>query len=169
MRTVTATIVPSESVLRPSLADASFHDAYSAPLSDGTLSPTEIFLRTSRATPGWVETLMSIRNRIVRQLGLKDVGAMNGETRKPASEYQVGDRLGIFTIMGKTEQELLLGIDDSHLDVRVSVLKPAGKSSLSYVVSTVVHVHNWLGRIYMAPVGRIHPFIVRAMMRRTAM
>jgi hypothetical protein len=36
------------------------------------------------------------------------------------------------------------------------------------VVSTVVHVHNWLGRIYMVPVGRIHPFVVRAMMRRTA-
>lgn len=167
MQTVTATVIPGESVLQPSLADASFCDAYSAPLSDGTLSPTEIFLRASRATPGWVATLMSIRNRIVRQLGLKDVGSMDGEARKPASEYRVGDRLGIFTIMGQTPDELLLGIDDSHLDVRVSVLKPSGKSSLNYVVSTVVHVHNWLGRIYMVPVGRIHPFVVRAMMRRT--
>ena len=112
---------------------------------------------------------MSIRNRIVRQLGLKDVGSMSGETRKAASEYRIGDRLGIFTVMGKTQDELLLGIDDSHLDVRVSVLKPSGNSSLNYVVSTVVHVHNWLGRIYMAPVGRIHPLVVRAMMRRTAM
>jgi hypothetical protein len=167
MQTVTETDIPDQSVLRSSLADASFYDAYSAPLCDGTLSPTEIFLRTSRATPGWVATLMSIRNGIVRQLGLKDVGSMSGETRKAASEYQIGDRLGIFTVMGQTQDELLLGIDDSHLDVRVSVLKPSGKKSSSYVVSTVVHVHNWLGRIYMAPVGRIHPLVVRAMMRRT--
>lgn len=111
---------------------------------------------------------MSIRNRIVRQLGLKDVGSMSGETGKAASEYQIGDRLGVFTIMGQTKDELLLGIDDSHLDVRVSVLKLSRKSSVGYVVSTVVHVHNWLGRVYMAPVGRIHPLVVRAMMRRTA-
>ncbi len=112
--------------------------------------------------------LMSIRNHIVRQLGLKDVGSMSGETGKAASEYQIGDRLGIFTIMGQTKDELLLGIDDSHLDVRVSVLKLSRQSSLGYVVSTVVHVHNWLGRVYMAPVGRIHPLVVRAMMRRTS-
>ena len=67
------------------------------------------------------------------------------------------------------KEELLLGIDDCHLDVRVSVLKPSGKSLLNYAVSTVVHVHNWLGRIYVVPVGRIHPLVVRATMRRTAM
>jgi Protein of unknown function (DUF2867) len=60
---------------------------------------------------------------------------------------------------------LLLGIDDKHLDVRVSVFKD-GRSAPSYVVSTVVHVHNLLGHLYMVPVGRIHPLVVRAMMRR---
>jgi hypothetical protein len=94
---------------------------------------------------------------------------MDDETRKAVSEYRIGDLLGIFTIMGQTQDELLLGIDDSHLHVRVSVLKPSGQSSLNYVVSTVVHVHNWLGRIYMVPVGRIHPFVVGAMMRQTEM
>jgi hypothetical protein len=34
------------------------------------------------------------------------------------------------------------------------------------VVSTVVKVHNWLGRLYMAPVGQIHPLVVKALMRR---
>jgi len=82
MRTVTATVIPGKSALQPSLATASFYDAYSAPLSDGALSPTEIFLRASRATPGRVGALMSISNRIVRQLGLKDVGSMDGKTRK---------------------------------------------------------------------------------------
>jgi hypothetical protein len=90
---------------------------------------------------------------------------MRAATR-PADSYQVGDRLGIFSIFGKTEKELLLGIDDSHLDVRVSVLKSECNGLPHYVVSTVVKVHNLLGRAYMMPVGRIHPFVVRAMMAR---
>jgi hypothetical protein len=165
MTHVTATSVPADSVLQPWLAGAEFYDAYEAPLTVTALSPTEIFLRASRSTPKWVDDLMSIRNRVVRLFGLKDVGAMKAATR-PDHAYKIGDRLGIFSIFGLTEKELLLGIDDSHLDVRVSVLKSQRDGLPSYVVSTVVHVHNLLGHIYMAPVGRIHPFVVRSMMRR---
>jgi hypothetical protein len=165
MTKVTETTVPDDSALQPWLAGADFYDAYEAPLTTATLSPTEIFLRASRTTPRWVEELMAIRNRMVRLFGLKDVGAMNAATR-PADAYQVGDRLGIFSIFGKTENELLLGIDDSHLDVRVSLLKSQRNGVPHYVLSTVVKVHNLLGRVYMAPVGRIHPFVVRSMMAR---
>jgi hypothetical protein len=162
---VSATTIPDESLLRPLLDDADFHDAYEAPLAAPMLSPTEIFLRASRATPPWVDNLMAIRNRIVRLFGLKDVGAMKVPAKAPDA-YQVGDRLGIFNIFGMTENELLLGIDDRHLDVRVSVLKSLRDGSPHYIVSSVVHVHNLLGYLYMAVVGRIHPFVVRSMMAR---
>ena len=165
MTRVTATSVPDDSVLQSRLAEADFYDAYEAPLAAASLSPTEIFLRASRATPHWVDQLMAIRNRIVRLFGLKDVGALKTAGRA-ADSYKVGDRLSIFSILGKTENELLLGIDDHHLDVRVSVLKSARDGLPHYVVSTVVHVHNLLGRLYMLPVGRIHPLVVRAMMAR---
>ena len=159
---VSAVDLPDASALRPTLARASFHDSYTAPLADERLTPIEIFLRASRATPAWVDTLMALRNAVVRRLGLKDVGAMAANAGKPAGAYHVGDRLGIFSIYEIREAEVVLGIDDSHLDVRVSVLKRQGR----YVVSTVVTVHNGLGRLYMLPVARIHPFVVRAMMRR---
>ena len=162
MTQVLAVHLPEESALAPTLARASFHDSYAAPLADAGLTPTEIFLRSSRATPRWVANLMAIRNAVVRRLGLKDVGAMEAHADRPAASYAVGDRLGIFSIFEMRDDELVLGIDDSHLDVRVSVLKRPGR----YVISTVVTVHNALGRLYMAPVGRIHPFVVRAMMRR---
>jgi hypothetical protein len=165
MRRVTKTEFPAASGLGRFRDGADFWDSYSAPLSNSLLSPTEIFLRATRATPGWVGTAMSIRNRVVRRLGLKDVGSMSGANRKPAESYRTGDRLGIFTVFAVSEAELLLGIDDSHLDVRVSLLK-SDRGAPRYVVSTVVRVHNWLGHLYMAPVGRIHPFVVRAMMRR---
>ncbi|MGO4871205.1 MAG: DUF2867 domain-containing protein [Roseiarcus sp.] len=159
--------MPSESALHPTLAVADFYDAYAAPLSDARLTPTEIFLRAVRATPPWVSRLMSIRNFVVRRLGLEDVGAMDDAADKPADAYEIGDRLGIFTIFGMSDNELVLGIDDRHLDVRVSVSKSPSDRPRSYIVSTVVKTHNRLGRLYMTPVGRIHPFVVRSLMRRT--
>jgi hypothetical protein len=158
--------VPEESTLRSWLANADFHDAWSAPLHNDALTPTEIFLRASHRAPAWIGRLMALRNLIVRQIGLKDVGSMSDATAKPVDAYTVGDRLGIFTIMSLTPNELLLGIDDSHLDVRVSVMKTGRAGAEECVISTVVHVHNWVGHVYMAPVGRIHPLVVKAMMRR---
>jgi len=166
MGQVAATEFPAESALRDWLGTADFHDSYESRLSDRDLSPTEIFIRASRATPGWAETLMTIRNRAVSLLGLKDVGNLRKRVDRPADSYAVGDRLGIFTVFAKTKTELVLGIDDLHLDVRVSVLKLSRNGQPFYTLSTVVKTHNCLGRLYMLPVGRIHPVIVKSLMRR---
>ncbi|KAF2989258.1 DUF2867 domain-containing protein (plasmid) [Methylocystis sp. MJC1] len=166
MNEVLAATTPGESALRSWLAHADFHDAWSTPLRNGALTPTEIFLRASRTAPAWIGWLMALRNWIVRQIGLKDVGSMSDATGKAADAYRIGDRLGIFTIMGLTANELLLGIDDSHLDVRVSVMKTGQGGAPKCVVSTIVLVHKWIGHVYMVPVGRIHPLVVKAMLRR---
>jgi hypothetical protein len=163
---IVATEIPATSALRSWLPGSAFHDAWEAPLRDPTLSPTEIFLRSANAAPGWVELAMTLRNRAVRLFGLKDVGSMRVAASRPATAYRRGEALGIFTVISADADELLLGIDDRHLDVRVSFSKPSGARATHYVVATVVRVHNRLGRVYMAPVGRIHPFVVRAMMRR---
>ncbi len=165
MNDVFAVALPQESALRPWLGNANFHDAWSVPLRDETLTPAEIFLRASRTAPGWIGRLMAFRNWIARRIGLKDVGSMSGATTKAAESYQIGDKLGIFTIMGSSAREVVLGIDDSHLDVRVSILKTGQNGEQQCIVSTGVRVHNWVGHVYMAPVGRIHPLVVRAMLR----
>jgi hypothetical protein len=159
--------IPGESALHSWSVKSDFCDAYevSLPMGAAALSPTEFYLHASRTTPRWINTLMRIRNRIVRLFGLKDVGPI-GAVAKAAHDYQVGDQIGIFSIFGKTENELLLGIDDRHLDVRVSVMK-SFRNGLPYcIVSTAVQVDNFLGHLYMVPVGRIHPFIVRSMLTR---
>src|SRR5260221_1612406 len=90
---VVATSIPAESALQSWVAKSDFYDAYEVPLpmSAATLSPTEVFLHASRATPQWINNLMRIRNRVARLLGLKDVGSI-GATTKAADDYQVGDR-----------------------------------------------------------------------------
>jgi hypothetical protein len=166
MTSVVAVDVPLESSLYPTLLLSDFYDAYQAPLGDPGRSPADIFLNASRATPRWVGQLMTLRNFLVRQIGLKDVGSMNPSSHRDGTTYRPGDRMGIFTVLQNSDAELLLGIDDRHLDVRVSITKTLPSGTPRYTVSTAVYVKNWLGRLYMLPVGRIHPYVVRAMMRR---
>lgn len=111
---------------------------------------------------------MAVRNALARQIGLKDVGYMTDNSGGAASDYRVGSRIGIFDVIAIEEHEVVVGIDDSHLDVRVSIFKTRTMLRAHYIVSTVVHIKSLLGRAYMLPVGRIHSIVVRSMMRRAA-
>ena len=64
--------------------------------------------------------------------------------------------------------EALLGVRDKHLDVVLSVYKhPPGQNGVQSVsVTTVVHTHNLLGRIYMLPVTPLHRLIAPAVLTR---
>ncbi len=122
-----------------------------------------------RATPDWVEALLAIRNRTVAPLGIRDGGQLGDLDERPASAYAIGDRFGVFRILSIGEDELVVGADDSHLDVRISFLKRVRGDRSTYVLASWVRTHNALGRLYMIPVGRIHPLVVKAGMRALAL
>lgn len=110
---------------------------------------------------------MALRNRAVSLVGLKDLGSLSGvANNKPPSEYRAGDRVGIFTLFQNTFDEALLGDSDNHLNVVLSVhraMRPDAQS-VTVTVTTVVHVKNVLGRIYMLPVKPMHRIIAPAML-----
>jgi acyl-coenzyme A thioesterase PaaI-like protein len=160
---------PTESQLYPELAKATFHDAFESDLTNTPLSPLEIAIRYVRATPDWVEALLSIRNRMVAPLGIRDGGQLGDLDDRPASAYEVGDRFSVFKILSIGDDELVVGATDSHLDVRISFLKRVRDDRSTYVLASWVHTHNALGRLYMIPVGRIHPLVVKAGMRALAL
>jgi hypothetical protein len=111
---------------------------------------------------------MRVRNRIVGYVGLKNLGDLSQIPRhKKSSDYIVGERVGIFTLISKTDDEVLFGDDGKHLNVLVSVHKGLSGADSAPVVTltTVVHVKNWLGKLYMVPVARAHRVIVRAMVK----
>jgi len=163
---IIAATPPSGSQASQRLPGAYFYDCYqiAAPLIEA--SALETYLHVVRQTPGWVNRLMALRNWLVGLVGLKNLGHLGAlGAGKPAGEYRVGDRAGIFSLLYLTPDEVLLGDSDKHLDVVLSVCKaPQGAVS----VTTVVHVHNWLGRLYMLPVTPLHKIIVRTMLKRAA-
>jgi len=157
--------MPAESRLYAELGRASFHDAFESDLRDERLTAVEIALRFLRETPAWVEALLAIRNRAVALAGLRDVGRLGAVDERPAAAYAAGDRLSIFNVVSVSEGELVLAADDSHLDARIAFLKRRPDRRPRYAVCSLVTTHNALGRLYMLPVGRIHPLIVRQAMR----
>lgn len=163
----TSAPVPAESAINFRLPGASFYDCYSIDASGERRAALEYFLEAMAQTPAWVEHLMLLRNKVVRLFGLKDLGGLGGfDVSKPASAYLPGDRVGIFTLISSADDEVLLGDSDKHLDVVLAVFRhpsPAeGVQTIS--ITTVVHVHNWLGRLYMLPVKPMHKLIAPAVL-----
>ncbi|HPY41191.1 MAG TPA: DUF2867 domain-containing protein [Thiolinea sp.] len=156
-----ATLAPTNSKIIELLPNAYFYDAWCIESDHLQRSALEHFIAAAEQTPRWVDACMNLRNRVVAWFGLKNLGELSQLQAKSADEYQTGDRVGIFTLFENSFGEALLGDRDKHLDVTLSVhrsLINSGKQVL-ITVTTVVHTHNWLGKLYMLPVQPMHRII----------
>ncbi len=160
--------VPTDAAISSFYGGADFHDSYSIAIgADDDRSALALYLDVVAQTPKWIEAMMATRNRVVSMFGLKNLGALSSiERGKSVDEYTVGDRIGIFGLHHNSFDEAILGDSDRHLDAKVSVRRAAVDGILSLQVTTVVHIHNLLGRTYMAVVVPAHRRIVPAILAR---
>ena len=157
-----ASTLPPDSAIRPLIAAAYFHDAWSIRLREPQRSVFELFMQVFARAPKWVEFCMRLRNRITSAIGLKDLGGFGDvDVNRPASDYQIGDRIGIFTLLQTSPHEIIVGDDDKHLRVTLSIHKGDG----ILTVTTIVQVKNRLGRVYMLLVRPMHKLIAPATLR----
>jgi hypothetical protein len=136
--------LPRASSLWPLHQPGDFLDCYSVASS---LSPREAAAR-GLALPGWAGGLLWLRNSLVRPLGLK-----TGTEGAP-----------IFPVAHETADEIILGIDDRHLDFRIGLIRQDGR----LFMSTWVRPHNLWGRAYLAAVMPFHILISRGAVARMA-
>lgn len=156
--------VPPNSQISRHLIDANFFDAFQFELEPTQRSALAIYLDVIAKTPSWISFLMALRNRAAPMFGIKNLGALHDICAcKKAEDYRVGDRVGIFSIHSMTPDEVILIDTDKHLDARVSVCKSANLVT----VSTVVHVHNLLGHLYMFFVVPFHKRIVPSVLHES--
>ncbi len=156
----------SDSLIQKYLANADLYDSFSTEVAYSNQTAFDIYSQVTSQLPDWFNYLMKLRNQIVSRLGLKNLGKMTDfdSTLDPKS-YQKGDRIGIFTVYEHTEHELLLGDSDKHLDVKVSFkIEPRGDRAVVRA-STVVHVKNALGKVYLLFVTPVHKLIVPVSLR----
>lgn len=162
--TVHKSTIPANTRIASYAKGAYFADAWSVIAAEPDLTALGQFIKAVRATPKWVEMCMKLRNTAVQLVGLKNLGGLTDLTPdKTESDYKIGDRIGIFTLLEFTQHEVLVGDDDKHLKATLSVSceKQSNEQTL-ITVTTVVHVHNLLGKVYMLPVTPMHKLIAPA-------
>jgi len=153
--------LPADADIHPYLPQAYFADSYSIELPYQGESALEIYFEMVNRTPKWVNFLMDLRNRIVSKLGLKHLGRMADlDENKPIEEYKVGDQVGIFSIVSLRHHEIVVEDCDKHLNVRLSFLLVPDGNRVTLHATTVVHVKNTFGKVYMFFVAPVHKVIV---------
>jgi hypothetical protein len=146
------------------LNEYEYSDQYSTQLGanqDPTI--TEVVKSFFSAGPRWVSLLFQVRNKLVRIFGLKTSGeSTDREAQLKAFKCEPGERLGLFKVFDKTENEVIIGEDDKHLNFRISFL--LDKKTAVIQMTTAVKFHNNLGKIYFFFVKPFHKIIAPLML-----
>lgn len=137
-----------------------FADAYritvAVPRLDAPVAAEALF----STQPAWVKALMGLRNALVRPFGIT--------SSQQLPEAGLG-QIGIFPVLASSADEVLMGLDDRHLDFRLAVtVAAAEQSSWQITATTVVHTHNLLGRSYLHLILPFHRLIARHALQRAA-
>lgn len=142
--TIRTDTLPRASSLWSCHQPGDFLDCYSVA---STLAPREAAAK-GLSLPGWANSLLALRNTLVRPFGLK-----TGAADQP-----------IFPTCHESDTELILGTDDRHLDFRIGLIRQDGR----IYMSTWVRPHNAWGRAYLALVMPFHILISRGAIARMA-
>lgn len=143
---------------KPLLPSTDFGDTFSTTNHRDTI--TEITQNIFGSAPPWVIALMKFRNSLVRFIGVNTV--IPDESKQ---QFKVGGYIGFFKIYSITDNEILLGEDDTHLNFRVSIFNSKEKE-YNIKVSTLVTYNKIIGRVYMFFVKPFHKIVVKNMIKQ---
>jgi hypothetical protein len=99
--------------------------------------------------PNWANGLMKARHLIVRPFGLK--------TDKEVKSDK------FFPVIDKSEDEIIMGINDTHLNFRVSIL--IDRKKIHIYLTTIVQYNNFFGKVYFFFIKPFHRLIVYDVMK----
>ncbi len=162
--------LPNESRLNLYHAKRDFLDVFSVSL-DGRPDLVKADIRVLAdhmltADIGWMNALISLRDKVVSPLGLKTTKELAMDpSNAPISERQAGDRIGFFKIYQVDEDEIILGEDDWHQDFRLSIFRSKGSAPRVYA-ATCCKRHNLFGHVYLALILPFHKRIASSVLDR---
>jgi hypothetical protein len=117
--------------------------------------------------PGWVRMLLNLRDFLVKPFGLETGIIPEQETIDTALHYSIGDRAIFFSVIDRTEFEVVMAEDDKHLYFRTSlyVEKTSDQNLDNVYLTTLVSFHNIWGKLYFIPVKPFHKLIMRTLLK----
>ncbi|HFA49759.1 MAG TPA: DUF2867 domain-containing protein [Bacteroidetes bacterium] len=161
--------LPQNSIIEKALPRIDYFDVYA--METGRPVPVEQLPKLFfESFPTWFMALMGLRETVAGWIGLKTAKGMDLRSQFKNFKGEVGDSIAIFNVMGRSEQEIMTGENDKHLDFRLSYFSRPKGTKTEILMATTVQFNNWLGRAYFFPVKPIHrlvmPIILRRMERR---
>ncbi len=161
------TKIPQSSLLYPNHNQYNYIDSYEGVVGDknNKISIVDVARAFLKPGPKWVDNLFTLRNKIVSLFGLKTPNDMIDSKQLNNLRFEPGERVGLFKVFNRTNDEIILGEDDKHLNFRVSLLLSelkTDKLNKNITVTTIVIYNNWFGRFYFFPVKPFHKLIVKS-------
>lgn len=143
----------------PVLPSANWADCYSTVVRPPPGDALEVCRELLSRQPFWFRQLLALRNRLVRLVGLK--------SEEPA--LSASSAIGMFPVVRRSADQVVLGFDDRHLDFRIVVdIVPVGNGGSKVALTTLVDRHGLSGRLYILLVTPFHKLIVRTQLARYA-
>jgi Protein of unknown function (DUF2867) len=140
------------------LPGAQFADSYALTIEGQNLDAVSATKAVMGRNPVWISNLMQLRNKIVAPLGLKPA---------PDKKLTEENSIGTFPLISQSADQVVLGMNDKHLDFRIVVRVANGaRGRQTITASTIVKTHNLLGRIYLGIVKPFHRLIVPTMLNQ---
>ncbi len=143
---VSASRLPARSLLEARVAPGDFLDCFRVASNLAPRQAAQVIVDF----PGWARFLLAVRRLVTAPFGLSNDGPV------------AADKLGPFPVEIETDEELIAGFNDRHLDFRISVISREG----SVFLATWVHRHNLGGRLYLASILPFHVLIARDALAR---
>lgn len=112
-------------------------------------------------SPGWLVSLMKFRNAVVARIGFKTV---DNDRRELPERFEPGTSIGVFDVLQRSADEIVMGGDDTHFTFRLSLWIPPGSGELQ--VTTIGHHVTARGRAYLSVVAPGHRLIAPMMTKR---
>jgi hypothetical protein len=110
-------------------------------------------------SPAWVNALGKLRDLLVKPFGLKTGNDIKNEQARE-NEFDFAP------VLYRSNQEIVMGMNDKHLYFRLSVIKIDQPIDSQIYLTTAVRFNNVGGRIYFSLIRLFHGLIVRTMLRR---
>lgn len=165
MGRVDAVAIPAASLVDGALSPLDYSDAYAMTVPAGTFGTVDRLAHTPTRLSRGGKALMTARDAVVRPFGLATV-----PDHLPQSDLPVvcGSVVGIFKVLARSADEILMGLDDKHLDFRFSLILHREAATERAIATTLVRFHNVGGRLYFFFVKPVHRLMVPAMLRMAA-
>lgn len=127
------------------------------------ISAYDAYRIMTQSQPKWLKILFQMKDFLARMVGIRTIKGFNQLTEDIPN---IGDAVHFFTVFELEKDKLTLIVRDHHLDVclHLRLIDDNDKQNKLYVI-TLVKNHNFIGKLYMAPVSVLLPLIVNRLLK----